>query len=358
MTEQKVSSPQFLSLLFLSMVASVFMYISSPEVTVASMDSLLRPAVFAVLSIFAMIPVFLIRKKGYLPFNCKSGEKRGFYVGLSVFYTVIFFVDALITLGKFDLFTSSELFPGADMTFFIVGVALVCGFVAVWGIGALSRASTVFAFLVTVSTAFACVALLKEVDLLNLNPPFEKGAADFLNNGFTFAVQATELGAVLIFLPDISGNLKKNFILWSVLSALFFALFFFFIMTTLGVFADTKLFPVYVAFSLAEFGLFERMDALEIGIWILCIVSKLTFYLIAIVKCLNFTFPKVKKIRISLGCGVILAVIIAFISQNINAFGFVSSKPLTAALYGLSSVILPWSCYAYEELKNKKRKKG
>ena len=60
MTQTRVSAPQFFSLLYLSVLSSIFMYISSPEITVSETDSLLRPLIFIVMSIIAGIPTFLI----------------------------------------------------------------------------------------------------------------------------------------------------------------------------------------------------------------------------------------------------------------------------------------------------------
>ena len=51
MTKGYITAKQFFSLLYLSVLGSVFMYISSPEITIARTESLLRPVVFFVFSI-------------------------------------------------------------------------------------------------------------------------------------------------------------------------------------------------------------------------------------------------------------------------------------------------------------------
>ncbi len=341
MTKSTVTAPQFFALLYLSMLGSVFMYISSPEITIATAESLLRPVVFAAISIIIAIPIYLLCKKGCLTENSKTQKKNKVYKIIAVFYGVVYFVDALMTVGRFDLFASSELFPGTEMTYFIIGLVVVCVALSFCGLGALGRASTIFTLVVVAATLFASLTLSKDVDFLNFTPLFEKGVGDFFYDSFMFTVQASEIGAIVIFFPEIKGNLKKNYILWSALSAVSFSFILFFVIGTLGVFADTQLFPTYSAVSLAEFGLFERLDALETAIWILCVVTKLTLYIMAIVKCVCFSFPKLSEKIVSVSVGAIISAVLIFISGNIINFGFISYTPLVLGVYFVPVIILP-----------------
>ena len=63
MVKEKVSANQFFVLLFLSMLSTVFMYLSSPHIKIAQTDAVLRPLVFVFVSFLVCIPVFFIIKK-------------------------------------------------------------------------------------------------------------------------------------------------------------------------------------------------------------------------------------------------------------------------------------------------------
>ena len=91
MTKSSVTAPQFFALLYLSMLGSMFMYISSPKITIATAESLLRPLVFAVVSIIFAIPIYLLCAKGNLKENLQSEKKSKVYKGVALFYGVVYF---------------------------------------------------------------------------------------------------------------------------------------------------------------------------------------------------------------------------------------------------------------------------
>lgn len=350
MAKSQVSAPQFFSLLYLSMLGSVFMYISSTNVTIASAESLLRPVAFAFVSIIVAIPIYFVCKNRCLA----DYNKTKAYKIIAFFYAVVYFADALMTIGRFDLFASSELFPGTEMTYFLIGLVAVCVGLSFYGLGALGRAGIIFTSIVVGATAFAAMTLSRDVDLLNFSPLLENGLNQFVYDSLLFVIQGSEIGMLVLFFPQIKGNVKKHYLWWAVLSAASFSFVLFFVVGTLGVFADTQLFPTYAAISLAGFGLFERLDALETAIWILCVVGKLTLYIIAITKCVCFAFSKFTQKLTSVCVGVLVGLIPVLISGNIKGFSFISSLPLIIAVYLIPVVVLPMALLLFDYIKRRK----
>lgn len=348
MTQARVSAPQFFSLLYLSVISSIFMYISSPEITISETDSLLRPLIFIVVSIIAGIPLFLIynRIKNTDDLLTTLKESKFFKV-IAAIYGVVYLIGIIRTAARFDLFASSELFPGTEMTLFIIALIVICALLSLLGLGALSRAGVIFVVIVAGATGFVMLSLLEEVDLLNFTPMFEKGALNFIWDSVLFAVQATEIGAIALVLPEIKGNVRKNYVLWSVFSGLSFIVVLFFVVGTLGVFADTQLFPTYTAVTLAKFGLLERMDALETAIWILCVVEKIAFYFLVITKSFKIVFKKVSKRVICVASAVLVSIVLAFISSNLERFSFISYTPVVLAMYIVPVIVLPVAVIIY-----------
>ena len=348
LTDRRVSAPQFFSLLFLSVLSTVFMYISSPKIPIAQTETLLRPIVFVVISLVVGLPAYFIYKN-----NVKNAEK-GLIVKETKFLKIttslfgaVYFVGALKTILRFDLFASSELFPGSDMSIFLIAIVIVCGVLSTVGLNALCRGSVIFCFIVVSATVFVMVSLVDEFDFLNFTPLFSGGVGQFVTDSFLFAIQATELGAITLFLPQIKGSFKKHYITFVVLSGVAFIGVFAFVIGALGSFADTQLFPTYTAVTLANFGLLERIDALETAIWILCVVVKISFYILITVKCLKKVLVKVSEKILRIAVCVALAVIPAFVSDNIESFGFVSNNILTLVLYAVSVIILPCILLVY-----------
>lgn len=348
MIKEKVSANQFFLLLYLSLLSTVFMYLSSSHIKIAQTDTLLRPLIFVVVSLVVSVPTFFVLKKHtQLKANRQFIPETKFLKCVACVYAVVYFFSILKTVARFDLFASSELFPNSDMTVFLVLLIVACAVLSFLGLGALSRAAGIFTFLVCASTVFVMLSLSNEVDLLNFTPVFKNGFNNFLKDGLIFAVQATEIGTIIMFLPDIKGDTKKTYIRWIILSALSFSVIFFFVIGSLGAFADTQLFPTYTAVSLASFGLIERIDALETAIWILCIVEKIAFYFLICIKALRYAFKGVSKRITAILTIFSVSAVITLVSYNIEKFGFLSEDLLTVVLFLLSAVILPAVVYFY-----------
>lgn len=348
MTESHVSAPQFFSLLYLSVLSSIFMYVSSPEITISQTESLLRPLVFAVLSIVAGIPVFYLHTQISKDENFKERLCRSRFLKVAAgVYGAVYSVGIVRTAARFDLFASSELFPGTEMTFFIIILITVCALLSTLGLGALSRAGTVFTVIVVVATGFVMISLSNEIDYLNFTPLFQDGILSFFGDSLLFVLQATEIGAIALFLPEIKGNIKKSYILWAVLSGLTFVAVLFFVVGTLGTFADTQLFPTYTAVTLAKFGLLERIDALETAVWILCVVEKISFFFLVVVRSIKIIVPKAPRNIICGAVTVIIGAVLWFVSGNLERFSLISYTPVVVGMYVVPVILLPIAVSVY-----------
>lgn len=344
----RVSAPQFFSLLFLSLLSTVFMYISSTEVTIAQTETLLRPLVFIIVSVIVSIPSYLLYKEyeNRKTRNLKVVKTIPMKI-FAVVYAVVYFLATLRCIARFDLFASSELFPGTEMTMLIVGIIVVCGFLSSLGLGALCRSGVIFTFLVVGVTGFVMISLGDEINILNFTPLFTEGVWNFVSDSLWLCVQATEIGTIILFLPEISGNVKRHFFIWLILSALSFIAIFFFVIGSLGAFADTQLFPTYSSVTLADFGMLERIDALETSIWIFCVVEKISFYILIVTRAVRYVFEGLPLKYIHLAVCIALSCVLIFVSGDIKRFGFVSNVGLVLGMYILISVLMPILIYFY-----------
>ena len=144
MTEKKVTTFQFYSLLYICSVVAAFMFVSTTVIDLGTTDAILFPSVFGVLSLITIIPTFIFNKKsnGESVLSAISKRNKIFSDVVAFFYIVLVFILLLRTLARLDLFVSSEVFPENTMTFLIVSIVIVSVFLSLLDIGALSRAST------------------------------------------------------------------------------------------------------------------------------------------------------------------------------------------------------------------------
>lgn len=355
MNSYRVSAPQFFSLLYLSALSGVFMYLSSPQVSIAKTQSLFRPIVFVIVALVSAVPVFCLNSQLKKRLGTENVAENKFFKVMAFVYACVYSFGIVRVCARFDLFASSELFPGTQMIVFIIALIIVCAVLSSLGLGALSRAGSIFAFVVVAATTFVMISLGDNVDLLNFTPLVFEESSVFLKDGLLFAFQSAEIGTLAVVLPQIEGKVLKNYIVWAVLSGVSFSAILFFVVGTLGGFADTQLFPTYTAVTLAQMGLLQRMDALESAIWILCVVEKLSFYFFVAVECFKVTFRKVHKRVI---CGVLavaVCTVMLFVSGDSERFSFISYTPVMIAVYVIPVFVLPIAALVFLKITQHKK---
>ena len=119
MTERKVTTFQFYSLLYICSVVAAFMFVSTTIIDLGATDAVLFPSVFGVLSFVTIIPTFIFNKKsnGESVLSAIRKKSKVFSNIVACSYIVLVFVLLLRTLARLDLFVSSEVFPENTMTF-------------------------------------------------------------------------------------------------------------------------------------------------------------------------------------------------------------------------------------------------
>ena len=113
------------------------------------------------------------------------------------------------------------------------------------------------------------------------------------------AVRTIEPAAMAVLFPRVSGNKKRGFFIWMSVLAAFLEIVFFFTFSGLGDYAMTQLFPIHSIAVLSEFSVFQRIDVILTGVWILSAFIKISFmlYLSSYIASRSFS-AKYKKIYI------------------------------------------------------------
>ena len=343
MANERVTAVQYYSVLYLTMLSGILMYIATEESTVNGLNALLRPFVFFIINAVACIPVILLCSKcgGENLLTALEKRSRGLSVAVAAVYFAVFVFVTVKLAVRFDLFASSEMFPEKDMLILSVIMVIVCAVLGGFGFGGFARGAYVIAIIVTVSVLSVQFSLFKEIDFLNFTPLFENGAADFLSRSAKTTLLAVECGTLPLFFGSVGGNVKKGFYIWLGISSVVFLLVSFTVIGTLGIFTDTRLFPSYATVSLAKFGLFERVDSVETAVWISCVVVKITYYINAASRCVMHIFKNVPKRTASAFIGGGAAVLLALISSDILKHKVFAVAVQNFAVYVIPVVILP-----------------
>ncbi len=343
MTQNKVTTGQFYSLLYICSVVAAFMFVSTTVIDLGATDAVLFPVVFGVLSLITIIPTFLFYKRsgGVSVLNAVSKSSRVFSNILAFAYSALVFILLLRTLARLDLFISSEIFPENTMTFLIVLIVIVSTALSLLDIGALSRASTIFLVLVTATVSVVVASTFSNFDTINFVPLFMNGEEEFFKQALAYSMFFPESACLILFLSNIKGNIKKGYLAYILLLVLSLSTVAFTVVGVLGEFSNTQLFPAFAISSVGEFRVLERFESIQSSVWTVCIVAKTTFQIMIISNCIRHLFKKVKWWTPNVLVGIITTGFLIYISKGVTRFSFMSSQFQVTLTYILLVVVLP-----------------
>ena len=355
MTKNKVTTFQFYSLLYICSVVAAFMFVSTTLIDLGSTDAILFPSVFGILSLLTIIPTFAFNKKSKGESVLTAIRKRNkLFSDLVAFpYIILVFVLLLRTLARLDLFVSSEVFPENTMTFLIVSIVIVSVFLSLLDIGALSRASTIFLIMVTISVSIVVTSAFSNIEMVNIVPFFMNGETEFFKQALAYSVFFPESACLILFLSNIKGDIKKGYLLYILFLVFSLTIVSFTVVGALGEFSNTQLFPAFAISSVGEFRVLERFESIQSSVWTVCIIAKTTLQIMIISNCIRHLFPKIKWWTPNALTGIAATAFIIYISNGVTRFSFMSSQLWVTVSYILLVVVLP--SIAFVSMLKKKR---
>ena len=349
-TKEKISAFQFFTMLFISRTLTTVTYLSSYTKNVRLSDMLVQPVFRITLGIIIMIPLYLICKKHNTTDLLSLANSK--FVSLG--YVFIFFYFTVVTIARLDVFAGTVVFPETDVNFLLVFAILLCSYGAYLGFEALGRSAVLSAVLVVPALIFIMLTLVNKIDLLNLTPVFYNGVTPVIKTAVDSVGQTVEYAIIAICLPKVSGNVKKGFFWWLILQTLLMAIMFFFATTVMGNFAGTQLFPFHTLASLAEFAMFDRLDAIFTSVWILCAFIKAGLLIYLQADILHGTFKKIQRKIFIIGIGAVTIITNLFIASEFKRFLFVDNSIFKIIITGVTAFVIPLCILI---LKRKGRKK-
>lgn len=343
MQKENLSAFQFFTMLFISRTLTTVTYLSSHTKDIRLSDMLVQPIFRIIIGTLIMIPVYLIYKKQNTTDILSMARSKSKIIStpVALCYVFTFFYFTVMTIARLDVFAGTVVFPETDVKFMIIFALLLCAYGAYLGFEALGRSAVLSAILVVPVLVFIMATLTKKVDLLNLTPVFYNGITPVIKTAVDSVGQTVEYGIIAVCLPKVSGNIKKGFFIWLILQTILMAIMFFFATAVMGNFASTQLFPFHTLASIAEFSIFDRLDAIITSVWILCAFIKAGLLIYLQADILHREFSKLKKEYLIVGIATVTIIANLLISSEFSRFAFVDNSIVKIILTGVTAFIIP-----------------
>ena len=354
----KVGASQMFSVLFLCRIISLFTFMLPSASYLPSGDRIITaiPVLLFEL-IYCIIIIFTLKKnnnKSIIEVSSEISEMLG--KAASVIYTLAFIWFAGIGTARFELFISTVMFPNSELYFMIFILLSAAFYASLKGLEAISRASTILFFLLGISIIFILISVTEDFRYTNLNPILTEGFSPVLSFAFYVSVRAAELLTIYVNAPYINGNIGRMALKWITFFTTVSTIILIVLSGVTGEFGNDQIFPLYTLTVIAKIGIFERLDDILTGIWVLCSFIQLSYLINSGLNALKQGFIKIRKIPAGLIISTGIFIVYIFTSRTVAVFSeAVSSRAVDIAFIFLM-IVLPVSVTLFSAFRSKRRK--
>ncbi len=355
-TKSQISSWQLFSLLLVSRLLTTITFMPVLNLNIGNTDYIVSTALGGVLSILFFIPAFIYIKKNRGITEITDSISKKVTKAIAVIYALFFLMYIFSTLTRINLFVSAVVFPQrSTAVFMVLSIAAAC-YAASHGLEALGRTGSVTLLFFILSFIVILFSLRERFDFNNLSPALYDGIKPLGVLIWGTIMSTVEPAALMIILPKVSGRLMKSFVVWIICFISVASLIFLFLMSTLGEAALLQLFPFHSMAVLSQFGVFERMDALLIGTWIMSAFVKSSFLILIIADLLSESIKKVKRSTLIVFMFLIISAVILIESKSLMLFKANLSLILNSVLFLLFVVAIPAALLIIDRFRNRGEK--
>lgn len=282
------------------------------------LDQTISACLSIVLIILIAIPIYCLHRR-WPNDNLvdQASIMTGRFLGavITVFYGLYFLYVCSYNLSFYSAFITNVMAPKFSSVLLTLAVLLTACYGAFRGVEALARASGIIIVIVVACLLFFITALLFKIDTLNYTPLLYNGTGEI----WTGIEQMIGTSSCIVFLgmllPLTKGNIRKGFCAWVFSTYTTLIILILVIVGVLGDYVRTQIFPIYAAASVAEMGIFKRVDALFFAVWTTCLFIKISLGLHLFSLCVKKILGG-KAARISILFGA--AAVFAYSLWNVN----------------------------------------
>lgn len=339
----KISTLQFFSLLYLTRVLTTVTYIPSYTKGLEPTDAVINTLFRLIFGVIIMLPVYFFYRKNTSEniFDIARRCSPTLAKAMAVLYAASFLYFTVGTIARLDVFAGTIIFPETNVNYLLIFVVILCCYGAYLGLEAIGRTAVLSLIMVVPAFVFLTAVLSKRVDLLNFSPPFYNGVAPVVKTASAALGRTVEYAMAAVALPSVTGNKKKGYLIWLLAQTFTAAVFLFLVSGVMGKFTDTQLFPFHTLSSVAQFSMFERLDALITGVWILCAFLKIAFLIYLTVSILKNEFGNKNILIYLLPVGVFLIAVNMYAAGAIDRFTAIDNSAVKLTVTVTAAFILP-----------------
>lgn len=319
-----ITTPQMFSLLFLCNIIVGITYNLPMSKSSNMWDHIISALIALLINFIIIIPnykLYKINPTMNIADTCAVNFKK-FGIFLLIIYGLYYLFAGCYTLSLFNIFVKDVVNPEISMFTLTLCVILASSYAASKGIEGLARSCTIILFIICIAIIFIIFTLVPQINIMNYSPLLYNGFKDAANGVIYLVSLSFYIPLFSIVAPFAKGNIKKILLTTCTFIYIFFILVVVVVTGSMGEYLKTQSFPIYSATSVAEIGVFRRLDAIYLGIFTSGLFITISLFLFAFFLVMKRIFGE-KKGKIIIFAGDLIVLIISMILPQFQNISYV-----------------------------------
>ena len=209
-----------------------------------------------------------------------AGKSRVLGWGCGLFVTLALLLNAVSAVCSTELYSSSTVFAKAPMILLVLLPLAVCGIGAWKGIQGTARSGVLFGAVFLVFLVFIVISVWERFEWEWLYPAFLEEPELFAGQVVRQLGRNTELLAFGV-LMEYADKKAAYTVFWYIPSIMLLQILKLLLQViVLGPFLNSTSFPFFTISALSDIVLFQRLDGINVGVWLLLCIVKVTIALL------------------------------------------------------------------------------
>lgn len=284
-----------------------------------------------------LIPVFLI-VRGTDEKILGVTKNKLFALTLSAYLILA----AISTMTRLQFYAASTIFNAAPPWLLIIFVSAVCLYGLLKGVSAVARTGVIIGggFLLLLITVI--LGVFKDIRPEYLYPAITDNSKSLMGDILSELSKNAEAAVFAALFTAVRRDSIKSLFLYVSVSLSALILMTFLYNSVLGEYLDTTNFPFYTLSSLSDITVFQRLDGIDVVIWLMTAIIKLSLIINGIFVLIRNAFGKRKPALITAAAGLVTVSVFSLIfSVNTSDFLVFSSLMETGLPLIISVFVVP-----------------
>lgn len=237
-----------------------------------------------ILTFILYIPLFLIagNNEGKCFLELTKERNKPTTIVFGIVYIIFLAYLMTETTIRLDYYATSTIFDAAPALILLLFVGIACIYGTVKGIEAVTRTGIIISAGFFILLLLVAIAVIPVIETEHLYPAFLDRPGEFLSEVIAEFSRNSEAVIFAILCRRIRKDGKKTIILYLSLSCGILLLMTFLYNTVLGEYLNEVNFPFYTLSSVSDISVLQRLNGLDVVVWLMAAIIKLSLFAIAI----------------------------------------------------------------------------